>query len=113
MLKRNVKVAAFGLLLGATLVLPVTLRAQDEPPAGGAPPSSPQMKMPTGHMGMGMGMKDPHPVVHRSMRMLERVKFVLEKDTDPDPGNHRAEALKSVNAAMDHLKAAAEAEGKK
>jgi len=109
MLKRNVKVAAFGLLLGATLVLPAALRAQEGPPPGAGGPGGgmpPMMRM-GGHM--GSSMKDPHPAVHRSERMLERVKFVLEKDTEADPGGHRAEALKSVEAAMEHLKAASDA----
>lgn len=111
MVKRNVKVVAFGLLLAATLVLPVTVRSQEAPPAG-TPPSVPEMKGP-GMGRMGQGMRDPHPAVHRSIRMLERVKFVLEKDTVPDPGSHRAEALKSVNSAMEHLNMALAAEGKK
>jgi hypothetical protein len=109
MLKRNVKVVAFGLLLAATLVLPVTVRSQ-EPPAG-TPPSAPEMKVP-GAGRFGHGAKDPHPAVHRSIMMLERVKFVLEKDTVPDPGSHRAEALKSVNAAIEHLNMAVAAEKK-
>ena len=110
MLKRNVKVVAFGLLLAATLVLPVTVRSQ-EAPSGGTPPPAPEMKMPgMGHMG---GMRDTHPALHRSVRMLEHVKFVLEKDATPDPGNHRAEALKSVNSAIEHLNMAVAAEGKK
>src|SRR5580704_16984128 len=109
MLKRNVKIAAFGLLLGATLVLPAALRAQEGPPPGGAggPGGMPPMMRMGGHM--GTTMKDPHPAVHRSERMLERVKFVLEKDAEADPGGHRAEALKNVNAAMDHLKEASDA----
>jgi hypothetical protein len=116
MLKRNVKVAAFGLLLAATLVLPLTVRSQEAPAAGtpppaGAPPSGPAMTGPgMGHF--GHGAKDTHPAVHRSIMMLGRVKFVLEKDTVPDPGNHRAEALKSVNSAIEHLDMALAAEKK-
>ena len=116
MLKRNVKVVAFGLLLAATLVLPVTVRSQEAPPAGtppaGTPPSGPAMPGPGMH-GFGHGAKDAHPTVHRSIMMLERVKFVLGKDTSPDPGNHRAEALKSVNSAIEHLNMAAAAAEKK
>jgi len=110
MLKRNVKVVAFGLLLAATLVLPLTVRSQ-EAPAAGTPPSGPAMTGPgMGHF--GHGAKDTHPAVHRSIMMLGRVKFVLEKDTVPDPGNHRAEALKSVNSAIEHLNMALAAEKK-
>ena len=60
-------------------------------------------------MHRGMGMKDPHPAVHRAEMMLARAKFVLEKDSEPDPGNHRAEALKNVNSAIESLKAASDA----
>lgn len=110
MLKRNVKVVACGLLLAAMLVLPVTVRSQEAPPAG-TPPSAPGMTAPgAGHF--GQGMKDTHPALHRSIMMLTRAKFVLEKDTAPDPGNHRAEALKSVNSAIEHLNMALAAEKK-
>ena len=113
MLKRNLKLAAFGWLLGATLVLPLTVRAQEPPaaPSSGAPAAgAPPMGMPPGFAAM---TKDPHPAVHRSQRMLERTKFVLERDTEPDPGDHRANALKSVNAAIEALKAASDAMDKK
>ena len=110
MLKRNVKVVAFGLLLAATLVLPVTVRSQEAPPPG-TPPPGPAMSGP-GMGGFGHGAKDSHPSVRRSIMMLERVKFVLGKDTSPDPGNHRAEALKNVNSAIEHLNMAAAAEKK-
>jgi hypothetical protein len=114
MLNKNIKLAAFGLMLGATLALPFSLHAQEE--SGAMPPNTSEMKgvpVPGASPGMmmhrGMGMKDPHPAVHRAEMMLARVKFVLEKDGEPDPGNHRADALKNVNSAIDSLKSASDA----
>ncbi len=46
-----------------------------------------------------------HPAIRAAIKALERAKYDLEH-ADHDFGGHRAEALESVNRAMEQLKLA-------
>ena len=51
------------------------------------------------------GKKEAHPELHAAMASLERAKKDLEKAAS-DFGGHKAEAIKSVDEAIKHLKLA-------
>ncbi|MGD0072971.1 MAG: hypothetical protein ABSD31_01365 [Candidatus Binataceae bacterium] len=96
MLKRNAKVVAVGLLIVTMLILPAAARAQGVPPVGGPHP---------GGVGMpAMGAK--HPYIRKSIKMLEKTKFVLQKDAANDFGGHKAQAIQNIDAAIAQLKMA-------
>jgi len=111
MLKRNATVVAFGLLLAAMLVLPVTARSQGGPPTGAPPPGAPSGPMMHGPGGMGMA-NEPHPAIRRAKRMLEHTKMILGKDAAKDFGGHKAEAVKNIDEAIKHLDMALAADKK-
>jgi hypothetical protein len=50
--------------------------------------------------------KEAHPEIRDAMRHLEAAKNILEHKAAHDFGGHRVEAIKSIDAAMDHLRQA-------
>ena len=53
------------------------------------------------------GMKEAHPELHAAMKALERSRKDLQKAAS-DYGGHKAEAIKSIDEAIKHLKLAEE-----
>ncbi len=100
MVKRKLKRAAMGLMVLSMLAVPVISGAQ-MPPPGSPPMGMPGMGMP------GMGMRgpgrEPHPVINHSIRVLERTKMMLQKDTEKDLGGHRVKAINHIDGALEEL----------
>ncbi|MHB8736776.1 MAG: hypothetical protein ACYC6M_15845 [Terriglobales bacterium] len=74
-----------------------------------------------GHMGKmdhmhhkgGMGHKgEKHSDVRQAIHMLDHSKMVLQRHASDDPGGHKAEALKGIDTALDHLQMALKADQK-
>jgi len=59
-----------------------------------------------GHMG------EKHADVKHAIHMLDHAKMALQRHAADDPGGHKAEALKGIDTALDHLQMALKADQK-
>ncbi|MHB8735410.1 MAG: hypothetical protein ACYC6M_08935 [Terriglobales bacterium] len=60
-----------------------------------------------------MGHKgEAHPEVRQAIRMLNHAKMVLQRKAANDFGDHKAEAIKAIDQALDHLQMALKADQK-
>jgi hypothetical protein len=81
---------AFGTaVIASILAMPVAVRAQN---AGGSGAS------------FSAGANERHPVVHRSIHQLERVKEELSTDAAHDFGGHKANAIQHIDEAIAQLR---------
>ncbi len=107
MFKRNLGRIAFGLVLGGMLVLPAISNSQVAPqpnrPAANLP-NAPGARALGGEE--GLGRRERHPAVRKSIKMLERTKFLLQKDAAHDLGGHRVQAIKDIDEAISQLRLA-------
>jgi hypothetical protein len=51
-----------------------------------------------------------HPVIHKSINQLERVKGELQQEASRDFGGHRAKAVGHINQALQELQQALQAD---
>lgn len=82
-------------VLATTLALPLTGSSAPKPPA---PQAAAKRRE-------GKGEHERHPEIRAAIRALERAKEHLERAAH-DFGGHRAEALASVNKALEQLRLA-------
>ena len=82
----------------AFLALPAAAHAQAAPAAKTAK----RAEMKEEHM---EAKKEGHPELHAALKALERSRRDLEKAAS-DYGGHKAEAIKSIDEAIKHLKLA-------
>ena len=59
-----------------------------------------------GHMG------EKHADVNRAIHMLNHAKMMLQRHAAEDPGGHKAEAIKAIDSALEHLQLAMKADQK-
>ena len=86
-----------GVALLATLTLPVAAFAQ------------PQDKDDK-HRAEAREGKEGHPVIREAIKRLEAVKYDLEHKAASDFKGHKAEAIRSINEALEHLHQALQAD---
>jgi len=83
-------------VLVAAMLFPLTGWAGAAAPQGGAPPTQGQRRRAGG---------ERHPEIRAAIQALERAKRHLQEAAH-DFGGHRAEALESVNKALEQLRLA-------
>ena len=94
--------------LVAVAAFPMRARAQGNPPAQGQVGAHDEKKE---ERNEGKGGREGHPAIRGAMRHLQLAKADLNRASH-DFGGHRAEALKSVDEALMHLRLALQADKK-
>ena len=103
---RNIKEMLAVAVLLASTTTPLAFAAQN--------PANAPTKTQTVAMAMlpDKDDKEKHPAIRDAMNHLRMAREILEKRADNDFKGHKAEAIKSIDQAMEHLRQALAADTK-